>query len=263
MPICKLCLDNEGSRNSHILSEFMFSHMYDDKHRFQVGKVHAIAKGRKTRPIQKALREQNLFCGDCEQILGKYENCASAILTQNRNFTESESLDQKFSKRKWEKIDYLNFKLFILSLFWRMSVTRLKNWKYVDLGKDHNEAIRKILFKSDSLNEFTYPISILDGRPHLTKYADFLITKSSEYKQKGKLIQLFFYKRLFFRLILGPSGKEDEEAPYYLKENGTINLIEISKQDARKTMDSLFDIPEGHTLKISTTELFHNIFRVE
>jgi len=82
MSICKLCLqDKELIKKSHIIPRFINKVLFDDdKNRFYV--VHKIPE----KGIDKAKLEHDwgyeseLLCGDCENLIGKLETCASNIL---------------------------------------------------------------------------------------------------------------------------------------------------------------------------------------
>ncbi len=56
-----------------------------------------------------------------------------------------------------QNLDYKKFKLFLLSLLWRMSVTTLGFFANVSLGQKHEEKIRKALLDEDPLQPEDYP----------------------------------------------------------------------------------------------------------
>ncbi|MGE3062909.1 MAG: hypothetical protein AB7T10_04680 [bacterium] len=75
---CRLCKNNTELCESHILPEFMYTELYDEKHRF----VEIDVERKKERFGQKGIREY-LFCKSCETLMSKYENYASDVLRRN------------------------------------------------------------------------------------------------------------------------------------------------------------------------------------
>lgn len=66
---CKLCLEDHDLRRSHIIPEFLFRPLYDEKHRALTFRPDVTGK----RVIQKGIRER-LLCAKCESHLGKLES---------------------------------------------------------------------------------------------------------------------------------------------------------------------------------------------
>ncbi len=73
---CKLCKKDKKLMNSHIIPEFIYKPLYDEKHRFHVISTYK----QKDRPKeQKGIRER-LLCLDCEQHISRYEDYARKVL---------------------------------------------------------------------------------------------------------------------------------------------------------------------------------------
>ena len=77
MDTCRLCLKKKVLKNSHIIPEFIYSPLYDEKHRFHVLSNMNVSGPAK---LQKGIREY-LLCGECEGKLSKYERYMSLILS--------------------------------------------------------------------------------------------------------------------------------------------------------------------------------------
>ena len=68
MPICRLCHKDRILRKSHIVPEFLYSHLYNEKgHMMGINGIGA--KGWK--PLQQGIRE-HLFCEECEQHFNEH-----------------------------------------------------------------------------------------------------------------------------------------------------------------------------------------------
>jgi hypothetical protein len=78
---CALCLSNDTLRDSHIISEFLYSALYDDKHRF-----HIVEAGEKRSEFaQKGFREP-LLCTGCETKLSVWEGYAREAFVGRHQF---------------------------------------------------------------------------------------------------------------------------------------------------------------------------------
>lgn len=145
---CKLCQKERELKKSHIIPEFIYSSLYDEKHRF-----HEISDDvkKKNKMPQKGIREK-LLCSECEQHLSKYERYASLVL--NGGF----SLTVRHEGRLVHlgNIDYQKFKLFALSILWRAGVSDLTVFSQVKLGP-HEEKLRIMILNDNPGTERQYP----------------------------------------------------------------------------------------------------------
>jgi hypothetical protein len=152
--ICALCKQEKVLQNSHVIPEFMYKHLYDDKHRFHIFS----SKGPKhKRQEQKGLREK-LLCKDCEKQLSVYERYVSLVFSgEIKVISERNSNLVKISG-----LDYHNFKMFGLSVLWRASVSKLQFFEKVTLQL-HEEKIRELILtenpsKPDEYGFFLAPL---------------------------------------------------------------------------------------------------------
>jgi len=170
---CALCRVNDDLKNSHIIPEFLYKSMYDALHR-----CHLISSDscKAEQFAQKGMREK-LLCGKCELKFSQWENYA------NRAFVEAHGVRVTHINNRivLQGIDYRTFKLFLLSLLWRSSVSTLAFFDEVELGP-HEEKLRLALLNNDPLQPNNYPCALtavkIDGvffpdwhlAPSLTKY---------------------------------------------------------------------------------------------
>jgi hypothetical protein len=138
--ICKLCQQPAALQDSHIIPEFCYDPIYDNKHRFKiVGNVPSTRRSN----LQKGLREY-LLCRPCEQKIGKWETYVSRIF---------HGIDQIPGSRNGDTIAlegllYPPMKLFLLSLLWRTGVSTLPVFQHTELG-EHESILRKMLAEED------------------------------------------------------------------------------------------------------------------
>lgn len=137
--ICCLCKTVSELCRSHVLPEFVYRPLYDEKHRFSVLTVGADNK----RYAQRGLTEK-LLCHACEQRLCRYEKYAAEVM----NGRLGHRYEQRGRTLVIEGIDYARFKLFQMSVLWRASVSRQEFFKLVSLGT-REEVLRQMLLTDD------------------------------------------------------------------------------------------------------------------
>jgi hypothetical protein len=149
---CPLCL-SKGCQlaHSHIIPEFAYQPCYDEKGRM----VAVRTSGPKIESyLQKGLR-QYLLCLPCEARLSKWEGHAKSVF---ENRIDLSNLDEN----GWTHVvtDYRLFKLYTMSLIWRMGVTTLPAFESVQLGAKHERILRDALMAGDPLAPHRYPTII-------------------------------------------------------------------------------------------------------
>lgn len=138
---CALCLYERPIRQSHIVPEFLYLGLYDEKHRFE--KISA-DPNESNRTLQKGLRE-SLLCDECEGLFAKWERYASMVFRGGTPIAVKQSENHLFLSG----LDYHSFKLFQMSILWRAGVSTLPAFAQVKLGP-HAERLRIMLLGSDS-----------------------------------------------------------------------------------------------------------------
>jgi hypothetical protein len=172
MGICKLCCLEKELMLSHIIPEFMYQNIYDSHpKRFYTLKVNLADQGKSTKRIeQKGIRE-NLLCEDCELLLSKYERYAAETIygknLGNKAFisSASETEDKQYFLYNYEGFDYKSFKLFMMSILWRVLVS--KTYETPEVSDEIVERLRVAILNEDAL----------------------------EYDDFGCLLQIIFYKK--------------------------------------------------------------------
>jgi hypothetical protein len=137
--MCRLCGASEELSRSHILPEFIYKPLYDEKHRFSV----LTAGLESARYAQRGLYEK-LLCRGCEQHVCRYEKYASEVMSGRLGHFYRREGDNIII----EDIDYASFKLFQLSVLWRASVSTLEFFRLVSLGP-HEDRLRHMLLADD------------------------------------------------------------------------------------------------------------------
>lgn len=144
---CALCLESADLKRSHIIPEFLYRQLYDEKHRFHV--LSSLSDQRNGKE-QKGLREQ-LLCEICEGRFSVWERYASLLLNGGIEITYRTEGNLIYLSG----IDYQQFKLFQMSILWRAGISRLPFFKRVTLGP-YQEELRKLLLLGEAGSPYRY-----------------------------------------------------------------------------------------------------------
>ena len=179
---CKLCLQEATLRNSHIVPEFLYKKIYDEK-----GRMMVISD--RGPPWQQKGRRERLLCDHCEQLLNeRYEKPFHAWWKE----AVPRQLPQDARQVRFKTHDYVGFRLFHLSVLWRASVALHRDWNKVWLGP-HEERIRKLLLDFDpgppGQYQLVAEIMLLPGGVVNHK----MVSSPIRYRQDGRYIYEMIY----------------------------------------------------------------------
>ena len=211
--ICALCLSDKPLANSHVIPETVYRPTYDAKHRAE----EMSTKSR--RFIQKGYREK-LLCLECEGRLSKYEKYfADTWFGKNGlpEYVQGEGVVLK-------ALDYRPFKLFHLSILWRGSVSRLRQFADVSLGK-HEEIIRTAIINDDPGPELRYPFfaAVLVEEPS-GKVRDELIVSPIAKRLRAHRVYFFTFAGCCWFYVVSGHPIEPHLRPFILRSSGQLRL---------------------------------------
>jgi len=208
---CKLCLkENVKLSESHIITEFLYKNIYEEKHRLKI--LSTIDKF--TKKFEYKGIKERLLCEDCERLLNdKYEKyCFFAL---NNMKMEIISVD----KRKVVGLDYKRFKLFLLSILWRASVSKHVAFKNVSLGP-HEEKIRKMVINDDAGKYDKYGIFFIEMITDEKRNIEMIVCPTMM-KIDGATIYKGIWGGFMWLYIISPHGFKDFKEFILMKEDGT------------------------------------------
>jgi hypothetical protein len=174
---CALCQSESPLQNSHIVPEFFYTQLYDKIHRFQV----VPSDPSKSESLkQKGVRER-LLCEKCERKFSRWEKYAKEAFADGIGLT----IQRTGNIFKLSNLDYLTFRLFLLSLLWRMGVSKLEFFADTNLGGKHQEILRRALLDENPLEPLEYPCLMaavkINGEFHTAWITQSMHTKSGSY----------------------------------------------------------------------------------
>ncbi|QUM84424.1 hypothetical protein [Moritella sp. 28] len=132
---CKLCLENEDIKKSHIIPNAFFKYMKNNKGRYrEVSK-----EGNKDNQVSY---DEYLLCGSCElKFSTEFESYVIDFILRNPGSvgvcSESDSTNITLSN-----VDFTKLKLFQMSILWRAAVSTLDFYKHVKLAPNIIELLR-------------------------------------------------------------------------------------------------------------------------
>ena len=143
--ICALCRKDAELRNSHVIPEFMYAALYDEKHRF-----HVLSDKDRSSHRQSGLYEK-LLCDDCERRFSVHERYVSLLLRGGVSL----QCEPQRQTLLFHGVDYKALRMFQLSVLWRAAASTLKFFETVSLG-EHQERLRGLLLNDDAGRPWQY-----------------------------------------------------------------------------------------------------------
>lgn len=168
MAICKLCLkEKDLIKKSHIIPEFMYQRLFDSNHKLRHFNPIEMSKGEGfVKKPSSGEYEGGLLCQKCEsEIIGSYESYATKAMYGGQLPAEESPICENFFNQDNVKysvcknISYKKYKLFLLSILWRASISKRQMFNEISLGP-HEEVIRKMVYEGNPGEVSDYPIAM-------------------------------------------------------------------------------------------------------
>ena len=215
---CKLCLQESALSKSHIIPEFMYRSLYDEKHRFlELSTI----KGKKNIFLQKGIRER-LLCSNCETNLSKHEHYASSVFQRKKKLSTSSEGNLIYI----EGLEYSTLKLFALSILWRAGVSTLPIFKQVQLGP-HEEQLRQMVLRNNPGAQDTYGF-LISPILHQGKQLFDVIVEPSWSRLQGHFVCRFIFGGLSWIFVVSNHKPPTSIRPAYLSEKGALIMCKSS-----------------------------------
>jgi hypothetical protein len=213
--ICRLCLEEKDLRNSHIIPEFFYRPLYDEKHRINT----LISDKEILEYHQKGVRER-LLCDDCEQQIGKYENYVRKM------FYGGVALDFPVNPSEIiiKNVIYESFKLFQLSLLWRASISSHWFFKFVNIGP-YEEKIRQMLLNENPGGKYDIGCLLAFYLDDTRKVVDGLILQPINLRANGHRSFAFVIGGALWLFVVSSHSKDFEHSDYFADDSGDLRIV--------------------------------------
>jgi hypothetical protein len=222
----------------------MYFGLFDDKNKLAMLDLDTQQQKRPSTGIY----ESYILCRDCDNvILSKLETYGKEVLCDSdgvfKDFFKANEIVQSIGLKcaRFQVTDYKNFKLFLISILWRMSISSNPFFNDVDLGLRHSEILRAAIFYNKTLNEDDYEVAIIA----VQKLPDLIINMISrprKIRQADNTYYVCLVNGLFFMFNISPVSKSQLISKSRLKANGEMSVPLLEDNLARAFYDSLSNI---------------------
>jgi hypothetical protein len=161
-----------------------------------------------------------MLCTDCEGRFSRYEGHARQVLFGDL----VAATDPGHGFGKVFQVDYVLFKLFVLSLIWRMDQSNLEYFSNVDLGP-HAEVIRAALLAENPPPEDCYPFAIIAVKLKGVFRQDMLL-QPDRIRDHSRIVYRFIARGLLFAIWITKMPPPIELEAGILKADGKLFIME-------------------------------------
>lgn len=223
MILCKLCKEpKEKFSKSHIIPDFMYKSLKNEKS--QIFRMH-MPHGSRLKPIFTGFYQKPFLCDDCEAKINKWENYAEKVLYGTTHFKVPKvtPTDNPFIQLV-EGIDYKLFKLFLLSILWRASVSTHEFFNEVNLGSAHESSLARMLIMEEPEQEFDYPVMLVFAKGDVGNNVS--IGKPYKSKSKENAVRYVFpISEAIYVFHISKHGLEDLHKFTAIKKDNTMKIV--------------------------------------
>lgn len=218
--ICRLCQKDSILCDSHIIPEFFYDPLYDNKHRIKrisfdpsiiIKKVYE----------QKGLREK-LLCKDCEGLLNKFETYSCEIW-------RNKLLDISNNLNYINGVEYKKFKLFLISIIWRCGITTNSQFK-IDLNL-HQEKMRNMLLNNNPGNFDEYGCLIYAMVNEKDELIDDLIWFETDFRIEGHRCYRLIFGGYIWVFFVSSHKPPEIASKSFLQNSGDLMIMKATLSD--------------------------------
>lgn len=218
---CHLCLKDKELLRSHIVPEFMYRPLHNEKNQYM--QISA-DPSEKIKYRQKGIWER-LLCRDCERQFNRYETYIKEALFDGKHIEGNNDGERV----NLSGLDYTKTRLFYLSLLWRMSITSQPMYKEVSLGV-HEEKIRLMLEKEEPGNPDDY--GVLIAAPKIDKQFFIDVHRQVEHKRlNGHHLYIAVLTGLLYIFTINRKTMPKNIRSGFLQEDGTWMILLTEVKD--------------------------------
>jgi|RhiMetdeSRZDD1v2_1073273.scaffolds.fasta_scaffold69486_4 hypothetical protein len=239
---CKLCGENKKlCQKSHIIPNFMYQDLFDEENRIHAFQV----KNSKIKQLgsrQTGEFDKYILCPSCDnKTLGRLDTYVSLILYDGypKTFQRCES-PNGMKYISYTGIDYVRFKLFLLSVLWRASISTRPLFREVRLGP-HEERIRQMLLNSDPGEYLKYPCVMMTYR-HLKDWPVDIVTQASHSRANGGHVYKFMVSGMLYIFFISDNAIPTALMDVPINRKGEIKIILSPPRLARRAVENMTGI---------------------
>lgn len=229
----------------------MYQKLFDQKHRLvEFSPVQYIKGIDDSKHRFSGEYESYILCNDCEnKLLSSYETYASKAIYGGQlrkdicpactNYKTKDGLVYTHCKN----VDYAKYKLFLLSILWRSSISNRPIFDQISLGP-HEEKIRTLILSGDPGNQTDYPILQLTYLTDKSMPSDLIAQPQKRKSKEGHTIYVFVIGGMIYNFYVGSTS---HKFPDFIKNHtilptGEFTVHHLPKGQAWQTVNKIFGI---------------------
>jgi len=216
----------------------MYRELFDADHKF----AYVSLKEVRERDVQTGEFEADILCLDCEGKFSKWESYAKTVLyggqlPRGNNIHMENQRNQHGVEFTYIKgIDYTKFKLFLLSVLWRSSISRRPLFKNIALGP-YEEKLRSVLLAEDPGPAHAYPCVMSTYRNH--KLPVEIVGEPRKITRGGAAYSFLINGVLYYFYITHKSTK-DWVLEAAINKAGELRVVHMPERESKKILNSYF-----------------------
>lgn len=223
----------------------MYTEVFNENHALYKIDINEFKRSRK---LYTGEYESNILCENCDNnVIGQYETYAHKILYGGKLYT-GENI--KFQNQKNEHgvvstyakgVDYKKFKLFLLSVLWRASISSRDIYKQIDLGP-HEDIIRKMIIDGDPKGQMEYPCMMLTYLNNRKELPPGFISQPIRIKNNDGTRYAFLIGGVLYTFFISKHAIPDYIPECAINENDEFRLVHMPKNLGKKTLNYFLGI---------------------
>jgi hypothetical protein len=247
--LCRLCKQEKPLlKQSHIIPDFMYANLFDEHHKLHMFAPAQYLEGnrRVARPASGEY-EADLLCQNCDNVvIGRYETYGRRALYAGTNESQDYPVlehgvtETGVPVTRITDLDYRAFKLFLLSILWRASISTRPFFCSVHLGP-YEEQIRRMVFEGDPGRFDDFPILLIswhadDSVPH-----DFVGQPNINRATRG-IRYIFPVVGISYIFHVSPNSVVPELLPFTLYPSNVGSILYVPTGLGKELFASYFNI---------------------
>lgn len=201
---------------SHIIPEFLYEPLYDDKHRVML----VPEKVEETVEVRQSGLKERLLCAECESHLSAHEEYTSRLI--NGGKLTVKVIEKNQDVTVYAGVDYTKLRLFQLALLWKAAVSELPFFSVVKLGR-HEEPLRQMVHDDVAGKPFEYG-AVMNTLLQKDGLLDVIIPPS-RYSFDGHVCYRFPVAGIVWNFIVSGHSRDFWYRDLFLNESGRLLII--------------------------------------
>lgn len=248
--ICKLCLQEKKLIRAHIIPDFFYRNLglYIPDSNGQ-GRVHKAEFNDKKFYSKKSglptgIYDTNILCKECDNLIGVFEDYAKKVLFDGsiklpgHSFQKLIDKDSSVEYAYLTGLDYHKFKLFMISIFWRASISNL--FSGIKLEPTDEEIIRLMILENSGKEEIDYAVVLFNlNDPQITSQ---IITDIKPIIKHGVSHYAFIAGGLAFYFYPKSKSIPSEHYQLLLTKNGNLVILQYPGGQGKTLLNDFYEM---------------------